>query len=84
MLNFFLNRLPVLTLERDEVADMTESNAHTRDVERRRDVLRGPPGVLFGLTLLIFAAAGAWFGWGPTSPPLEDHQKIATSSTVLE
>ena len=28
-----------------------------------RDILRGPPGLLFGLTLLIFAAARLCFGW---------------------
>ena len=35
------------------------TEAHTAD----RDILRGPPGLLFGLTLLIFAAARLCFGW---------------------
>ncbi len=33
--------------------------------ERQQKVLTGPPGVLFGLTLLVFAVARVWFGWGP-------------------
>ena len=36
-----------------------------------KDILRGPPGLLFGLTLLIFVAARLCFG-RDASPPSQD------------
>ena len=31
--------------------------------KREQNVLKGPPGLLFGLTLLIFIAARLYLGW---------------------
>ena len=44
-------------------------------VAEKENVLRGPPGLLFGLTLLVFLAAGLYFSWpseaisAPDTPP---------------
>lgn len=32
-----------------------------------KDILRGPPGLLLGLTLLVFVAARLCFGWESSS-----------------
>lgn len=51
---------------------MHHESKHTAADVADRDILRGPPGLLFGLTLLIFAAARLCFGWdAPSSPPKE-------------
>ena len=47
---------------------LKSSDAHVAD----RDILRGPPGLLFGLTLLILGAARLCFGWDVTSASQDD------------
>ena len=41
-----------------------ENSGHA---DRTQDVLTGPPGLLFGLTLLVFLFAGIYFSWVPAS-----------------
>lgn len=54
-----------------------ETNRTAADLADR-DILRGPPGLLFGLTLLIFAAARLCFGWDtPPSPPKDTAAQTA-------
>ncbi len=46
-----------------------------------RDVLKGPPGLLLGLTLLVFVAARLCFGWD--TPSASDSQpKSRVQNTV--
>ena len=37
----------------------------TDEMLRKQTVLKGPPGLLFGLTLLVLVAAMICPGWGP-------------------
>jgi len=47
-----------------------------------REILRGPPGLLFGLTLLIFAAARLCFGWDSSSS--REDRAVQTASVHTE
>ncbi len=51
------------------------TDAHLAD----RDILRGPPGLLFGLTLLVFAVARLCFGWDSPPPQPEPTPKVAAA-----
>ena len=49
------------------------------EIERKRNVLKGPPGVLFGLTLLVCAVARVWFGWGPDFTVIDEDAVVANA-----
>ena len=50
---------------------------------RQQNVLRGPPGLLFGLTHLIFAVARLWFGWGPDLAAEEEPLNAVAEVTAV-
>jgi hypothetical protein len=45
-----------------------------------RDVLKGPPGLLLGLTLLVFVAARLCFGWDTPSASDSGRENTARKS----
>lgn len=47
-------------------------------------VLKGPPGLLFGLTLLIFLGAGFYFGQSSESAGPADESAIANEAALVE
>ena len=53
-------------------------------VTEQENVLKGPPGLLFGLTLLVFIGAGIYFG--QTSEPLKspENQAVANEAALVE
>jgi hypothetical protein len=69
---------------------ITELEIQMHDLEKQKDaeeiahrnILRGPPGLLFGLTLLVFAGARLCFGWD--ADPTQTPQKDAVQQSVAQ
>jgi hypothetical protein len=62
----------LLGFSTDGRTTMNDLQKHTAADIADKDILRGPPGLLLGLTLFVFVAARLCFGWESSSTPQDE------------
>jgi hypothetical protein len=59
-------------------------DSRSEKVAAKANVLNGPPGLLFGLTLFVFVAAGLYFGWTSEAVSASEKPTPATNAMLVQ
>ena len=59
-------------------------NPGSEKAVKKENILKGPPGLLFGLTLLVFVVAGLYLSWTSDAVSASEKPSPATDALLVQ